>query len=69
MLFNKKIEPSCSYCAKGVRLDDEQVACKRCGIVSSGSQCSRFKYDPLKRMPSKPVSLNTDRYSEQDFVL
>ena len=69
MLFNKKIEPSCSYCTKGVRLDEEQVACARCGIVSSYSQCSHFKYDPLKRTPSKHISIKTDKYSEQDFVL
>lgn len=69
MLFNKKIEPSCSYCARGTRLNDTEVACLRCGIVSAGGSCRHFKYDPLRREPAHPVLLDTGKFSDEDFSL
>ena len=27
MLFRKNIDPRCAYCAKGSRINDEQVVC------------------------------------------
>lgn len=29
MLFRKNIDPRCAYCARGNRINDEQVACVR----------------------------------------
>jgi len=69
MLFNKKIEPSCSYCFFGSRISDEEVACIKKGVVSSGTFCRKFKYDPLKRAPSKPTVLNTSDLTQDDFSL
>ena len=69
MLFNRDIEPSCSYCEKGVRLNAEHVACLKCGVVSSGSSCRHFKYDPLRRIPPRPDSIRKGDYKEEDFVL
>ncbi len=69
MLFDKKIEPSCAYCLKGVPLNDSEVACSRKGIVSPGGSCKKFKYDPLKRLPPKPVLLKTDSVKKEDFIL
>ena len=69
MLFNKKIEPSCSYCARGSQINDTQVACLRKGIVSAGGRCPRFKYDPLRRDPPKPITIDPAHYSEEDFEL
>ena len=69
MLFSKKIEPRCAYCQRGARLSDEKVMCLKKGIVSAASQCRRFKYDPLKRVPPKPVALSFSKFSEEDFKL
>ncbi|MGM9520961.1 MAG: hypothetical protein ACI3VB_00600 [Oscillospiraceae bacterium] len=69
MLFNNKIDPCCAYCDSGTRISEAQVACLKRGIVSSGGFCKKFKYDPLKREPVCPVSLDKERYSEQDFSL
>ena len=69
MLFNKKIEPSCSYCAKGVRINEREVACLRCGIVDAGGSCRKFRYDPLRRQPAGQAVIQTEKYSEKDFTL
>ena len=69
MLFKKDIEPCCAYCASGVSIGQGQVACLRRGIVSAGGQCRRFRYDPLKRVPSQPAFLEAGRFSPEDFSL
>ena len=53
MLFRKNIDPRCAYCAKGSRINDEQVVC----------------YDPLKRVPPRPMKLDATRLTEDDFKL
>jgi len=52
-LFQKKIEPRCTYCARGRALSEDQVICDRKGVMSAGSSCRSFKYDPLKRVPPR----------------
>ena len=54
-LFQKKIEPRCTYCARGRALSEDQVICDRKGVMSAGSSCRSFKYDPLKRVPPRPA--------------
>ena len=56
MLFAKKIEPRCSYCARGTQLDEATVLCLKRGVTSPGGHCRRFRYDPLKRKPPQPVA-------------
>lgn len=67
MLFRKDMEKRCAYCAHAGRIDDEQVACVKRGIVASGSHCAAFRYDPLKRVPPRPVQLNTGDLKQEDF--
>ena len=55
MLFRKKIEPRCSYCARGGRANDHEVICAKKGIVPAESHCGAFRYDPLKRVPPRPA--------------
>ena len=69
MLFKKDIEPCCSYCLSGTRISDTEVVCFHRGIVSSGSQCKKFRYDPLKRRPISMAPLKTSQFSEEDFIL
>lgn len=69
MLFNKNIEPSCSYCAHSTQINDREAACMKKGVVNLGGYCRRFKYDPLRREPPHPAALDSKRYSEDDFKL
>ena len=69
MLFRKDIEPRCAYCAKGSRVKEDEVLCRKKGIVHPESHCRAFEYDPLRRDPPPPVKLNTSKLSEEDFKL
>ena len=67
-LFNKKIEPSCTYCRFGKRNgDSEKVFCEKRGIVEAFSSCRKFDYDPLKLIPKK-VEFASD-LSKEDFEI
>ena len=68
-LFRKKIEPRCAYCEKGAPIGADQVAFRRRGVVSAGEHCASFRYDPLKRVPPRPVKLATDTLKKEDFEL
>ena len=43
----------CFYCAHSTRSlsDKENVLCKKRGLVSGGSCCRHYKYNPLLRVP------------------
>ena len=69
MLFRKKLERSCSYCAWGTRIGDEQVLCVKRGVVSLYYTCRKFIYDPCKRIPSKSKAPDFEKYKEVDFSL
>lgn len=68
-LFRKKIEPRCAYCEKGAPIGADQVVCRKRGVVSAGEHCASFRYDPLKRVPPRPVKLATDTLKQEDFEL
>ncbi len=68
-LFRKNIEPRCAYCAKGSAISEREVICQRKGIVAAEFHCRAFRYDPLKRVPPRPVKLETSRLTEEDFKL
>ena len=67
MLFEKKMDPRCSYCSRSARLDDETVMCIKKGVVPAGYHCRGFQYDPLKRVPR--VSPPLKQYDQKDFSL
>ena len=69
MLFRRNIEPRCAYCAKGSRINDREVACPQKGVVAVGYHCMRFRYDPFKREPPRPVQLETSKLKEEDFLI
>ena len=66
-LFEKSIEPRCAYCTHGRALGGGQVVCPKKGVMSAGSHCRSFKYDPLKRVPPRPAVLDTAKLKEEDF--
>lgn len=69
MLFRKKIEKSCAYCRFGTMLEEDMVLCIKRGVVPLGKKCRKFRYDPLKRVPSKPKALDFSKYEKEDFSL
>lgn len=69
VLFRKDIEPRCAYCQRGAQINEREVACVKRGIVPVESNCRSFRYDPLKRMPPRPATLDTTRLKEENFSL
>ena len=70
MLFRKDITPNCSYCVYGCAVTATECACERKGIIKSPrSACRRFRYDPLKRTPERPATLETESLKKEDFCL
>ena len=68
-LFRNNIDPQCAYCQRGQQINDQEVMCVKHGIVLAVGHCRSFKYDPLKRVPPRPASLDTNRLKEEDFTL
>ena len=68
-LFRKDIEPRCTYCEKGSPINEREVVCPRKGVVPAEFHCRLFRYDPLKRVPPRPVKLQTSKLSEEDFSI
>ncbi len=69
MLFRKKIEKSCLYCALGAKLAGDVILCTKRGITVPRSKCRKFRYDPCKRVPPRPKQPDFDRFSAEDFSL
>jgi hypothetical protein len=69
MLFRKNIEPRCSYCARSVFLDNETIICNKKGVNPSAGSCHSFRYDPLKRVPYRPITADFSKLKDEDFSL
>jgi hypothetical protein len=69
MLFRKDIEPRCTYCQYATKLTEEQVVCPKKGVISAGSSCRKFTYDPLKRVPPRPAAFDGGKFKNEDFSL
>ena len=68
-LFRREMDPRCAYCQFASTLNDRECMCVKRGVVPVESHCSRFRYDPLKRTPPRPASLDTKNLSEKDFSI
>ena len=68
-LFRKNIDPRCAYCQRGQQVNEREVACVKKGIVAAEYHCRAFSYDPLKRVPPRPVKLETQKLKQEDFSL
>ena len=69
MLFRKKIERSCSYCAYGAKLEEDGILCSKRGLKQEGDSCRRFRYDPCKRVPFKAKAVDFSQFKDSDFSL
>lgn len=67
--FRRDIEPRCAYCAHSSALSEREVACSRKGVVDAAGHCRRFSYDPLRRVPPRPASLDPAAHAPEDFSL
>lgn len=64
----KSIEKICANCAYGKHTPDETgVLCEKKGVMLKTSTCKSFKYDPLNRIPARPMALGN--YSAEEFEL
>lgn len=66
-LFGNNIAPACKYCAEAMQQVGDNVLCMKRGIVPPEHFCRKFIYDPIKRIPAKPMPLET--YTEEDFSI
>lgn len=69
MLFRKKIERSCAYCANGAQFEDGTVICTKKGVCLESDSCRRFRYDPCKRIPFKAKTMDFSKFQDSDFSL
>ncbi len=69
MLFEKHLEPRCAYCAKSTALDEKTMLCRKRGVVSAAGRCISYRYDPLKRVPPRPVAPDFSKLDPEDFTL
>lgn len=69
MLFRKKIQKSCCYCAYGAKIGDDAILCSKKGIMPIFKHCRKFEYDPCKRIPVKAKAPDFEKYSMEDFTL
>ena len=68
-LFRKKIEKHCAYCVHACSVNEREAVCAYRGVTDRAAHCRRFAYDPLKRVPPRPATIQTEKYSPEDFAL
>lgn len=69
MLFRKNIEPRCSYCCYSSPAEPDTVICRKKGPRYGGDHCRHFRYDPLRRTPPRPKSIDFTKYDNTDYSL
>lgn len=69
MLFRKKIQRQCAYCAHSTPLNEEQIHCPKKGVREPDDRCIFFSYDPTKRIPAKAKAVDFAKYEEYDYSL
>ena len=69
MLFRKDTEKRCGLCEHASIIDENDMLCRKYGVVSCHYACKKYKYDPLKRIPKKTAYPAADRYDTKEFSL
>lgn len=68
IIDEKKYPKKCANCFYGrMPLDGVSVLCEKKGVVDPETSCRHYKYDPLKRIPPKPMQ--TLIFRAEDFDL
>ena len=61
------IEKICAMCEHAeIIFDEDNVLCEIRGIVAGTFCCRKFIYDPLKRVPPRPVKVKPHEYVDID---
>ena len=68
-MFEKNIEPNCSYCRYATDLGYGEYFCVRRGIMEGHGSCGRFRYEPTKRVPPALPRLKDSEFTEDDFSI
>jgi len=69
MLFDRNIEPSCTYCSHSTDIGRGEIVCVRHGIMAGSGYCGAFRYEPTKRVPQVFPGIKTKGLSQKDFAL
>ena len=69
MLFRKKVEKLCTYCVHAGQASGDHMICKKKGFVAMDHSCWRFRYDPLKRKPTRVQAKDFSQFDQEDFSL
>ena len=64
-LFNTKLRPACVYCGHVESDANGELRCPKKGLVGETFRCRGFRYDPLKRVPPKPLVIARELDSEE----
>ncbi len=68
IIDKRKYPKKCSNCFFGrTPLDNQSVLCEKKGEVNPDGKCRHYKYDPLKRIPAKPI-FDSD-FKPEDFEI
>ena len=69
-LFRKKVDRACQFCSYALLTSEQHITCtKKKKLMPLDGKCTRFQYDPLKRVPSKAKALDFSKYEEFDYSL
>lgn len=64
---DSEIEKICAMCEMSQKIfDEDNVLCRKRGIVSATGYCKKFVYDVLKRVPPKSPKVPPLRYIDID---
>lgn len=67
-LFGNFIEPACGYCSHGKPSNEgDKIFCPKMGVTPPHFHCKKYRYDPLRRVPTRQQSLPS--YDQSDFEL
>lgn len=68
-LFGGSITPACRYCgfAYPTGEGEQSLLCAKRGVVAADHSCRSFRYDPLMRVPRRPLEL--EKFKAEDFAL
>ena len=69
MLFRKNVAKFCAYCVHSGLASGDRLLCSKKGFVTADFRCWRFRYDPLKRKPSRYQAKDFSKFEDKDFSL
>jgi len=67
-LFIKTQPPACAYCLFVRPKEKNKLVCMKFGEVKPTHKCKKFVYDPLKRIPPKPVVIKQN-FKPEEFKI